>query len=89
MGGWRRRGRKGEAQGTASAARPCRPHSARLVPDAGCSSPSRASPCRAWIGRRCSWREGGEASEMGSGGGGRCVGLWKKPWGRLGKKGLR
>jgi hypothetical protein len=26
---------------------------------------------------------------MGSGGGGRCVGLWKKPWGRLGKKGLR
>jgi hypothetical protein len=79
--------KKGEAQGTASAARPCRHIQRVVVPDAGCSSPSRAPPCRAWMGRRRSWREGGEESEMGSGGGRRHVGLWKKTVGRQGKKG--
>jgi hypothetical protein len=78
--------KKGEAQGTASAARPCRHIQRVVVPDAGCSSPSRAPPCRAWMGRRRSWREGGEESEMGSGGGRRHVGLWKKTVGRQGKR---
>jgi hypothetical protein len=38
------------------------------VPDTGCSSPSRAPPCRSWMGRRRSWIVGGEAGEMGGGG---------------------
>jgi hypothetical protein len=78
--------KKGEAQGTASAARPCRHIQRVVVPDAGCSSPRRAPPCRAWMGRRRSWREGGEASEMGSGGGRRRVGLSEKTVGAAGEK---
>jgi hypothetical protein len=73
---------------TACAARPCRHIQRVVVPDAGCSSLSMAPSCRAWMGRRCSWREGGEASKMGSGGGRRHVGLWKKTMGAAGGKGV-